>query len=91
VVTDVPGLCFDESRAMTNNVLNEATDQVKKLRRSRSDKMIAGVCGGMAKMIGVDAAILRIILVAATLLGFGTGAILYVAAWILMPEEDAAM
>ncbi len=76
---------------MTNNVLNEATSQVKKLRRSRSDKMLAGVCGGMAKMIGVDAAILRIILVAATLLGFGTGAILYVAAWILMPEEDAAM
>ena len=76
---------------MTNNVLNEATDQVKKLRRSRSDKMIAGVCGGVAKMIGVDAAILRIILVAATLLGFGTGAILYVAAWILMPEEDAAV
>ena len=76
---------------MTNNVLNEATDQVKKLRRSRSDKMIAGVCGGVAKLIGVDAAILRIILVAATLLGFGTGAILNVAAWILMPEEDAAM
>jgi phage shock protein C len=76
---------------MTNNVLNEATDQVKKLRRSRSDKMIAGVCGGVAKMIGVDAAILRIILVAATLLGFGTGAILYVAAWILMPEEEPAV
>jgi phage shock protein PspC (stress-responsive transcriptional regulator) len=76
---------------MTNNVLNEATYQVKKLRRSRSDKMLAGVCGGLAKMIGVDAAILRIILVAATLLGFGTGAILYVAAWILMPEEDAAV
>lgn len=76
---------------MTNNVLNDATAQVKKLRRSRSDKMLAGVCGGVAKMIGVDAAILRIILVAATLLGFGTGAILYVAAWILMPEEDAAM
>lgn len=76
---------------MTNNVLNEATSQVKKLRRSRSDKMIAGVCGGVAKMIGVDAAILRIVLVAATLLGFGTGAVLYVAAWILMPEEDAAM
>ena len=76
---------------MTNNVLNDATAQVKKLRRSRNDKMIAGVCGGLAKMIGVDAAILRIILVAATLLGFGTGAILYVAAWILMPEEDAAV
>ncbi|WP_394614174.1 PspC domain-containing protein [Lentzea sp. JNUCC 0626] len=76
---------------MTNNVLNDATAQVKKLRRSRNDKMLAGVCGGVAKMVGVDAAILRIILVAATLLGFGTGAVLYVAAWLLMPEEDAAM
>ncbi|SDO86685.1 PspC domain-containing protein [Lentzea jiangxiensis] len=76
---------------MTNNVLNEASYQVKKLRRSRSDKMLAGVCGGVAKMIGVDAAILRIVLVAATLLGFGTGAVLYVAAWILMPEEEPAV
>jgi phage shock protein C len=73
---------------MTNNVLNEATAQVKKLRRSRTDRMISGVCGGAAKMLGVDAALLRIVLVAATLLGFGTGAILYVAAWILMPEEE---
>jgi phage shock protein C len=91
VVTDVRDLRNNDSYGMTNNVLNDATAQVKKLRRSRSDKMLAGVCGGMAKMLGVDAAILRIILVAATLLGFGTGAILYVAAWILMPEEDAAV
>ncbi|SDG99690.1 phage shock protein C (PspC) family protein [Lentzea fradiae] len=76
---------------MTTNAFDQATDQVKKLRRSRHDKMLAGVCGGVAKMIGVDAAILRIILVAATLLGFGTGAVLYVAAWILMPEEEPAV
>lgn len=76
---------------MTNNVLDDATAQVKKLRRSRTDKMLAGVCGGVAKMIGVDAAIMRIVLVAATLLGFGTGAVLYVAAWILMPEEEPAV
>ena len=88
MVTDVRSVQFDESWAMTNNVLNDATAQVKKLRRSRSDRMISGVCGGAAKMLGVDAALLRIILVAATLLGFGTGAILYVAAWILMPEEE---
>jgi len=91
VVTDVPEHETGDSGCMTNNVLDDATAQVKKLRRSRSDKMLAGVCGGVAKMIGVDAAIIRIILVAATLLGFGTGAVLYVAAWILMPEEDAAM
>ncbi|MBB5956568.1 phage shock protein PspC (stress-responsive transcriptional regulator) [Saccharothrix tamanrassetensis] len=73
---------------MTNDVLNQATDKVKKLRRSRNDRMVAGVCGGVAKLLGVDAALLRILLVAATLFGFGAGAILYLAAWILMPEED---
>jgi phage shock protein C len=73
---------------MTNEALTNATAEIKKLRRSKSDKMVAGVCGGVAKLIGVDAALIRIGLVAATLLGFGTGAVLYVAAWILMPEEE---
>ncbi|OLR89841.1 PspC domain-containing protein [Actinokineospora bangkokensis] len=59
------------------------------LRRSRTDKMVAGVCGGLAKTLGVDAALVRIGLVAATLLGFGAGALIYLAAWILIPEEDA--
>ena len=73
---------------MTNDVLNEATAKVKKLRRSRTDKMVAGVCGGVAKLLGVDAALVRILLVAATLFGFGAGIVLYIACWILMPEED---
>jgi phage shock protein C len=72
---------------MTNDLLNETTDKVKKLRRSRDDRMVAGVCGGVAKLLGVDAALLRILLVAATLFGFGAGALLYLACWILVPEE----
>ncbi|OLF09374.1 hypothetical protein BLA60_19565 [Actinophytocola xinjiangensis] len=58
-----------------------------KLRRSRNDRMVAGVCGGLATTFGVDAAIVRIALVAATLLGFGTGAVLYVICCVLMPQE----
>ncbi|MFJ6670025.1 PspC domain-containing protein [Actinosynnema sp. NPDC091369] len=73
---------------MTNDVLTEATAKVKKLRRSRTDKMVAGVCGGAAEMLGVDAALLRILLVAATLFGVGAGAILYLACWILVPEAE---
>ncbi|GAA1263253.1 PspC domain-containing protein [Saccharothrix xinjiangensis] len=72
---------------MTNDVIGQATDRVKKLRRSRGDRMLAGVCGGVAKLLGVDAALLRILLVAATLFGFGAGAVLYLACWILVPEE----
>ncbi|WP_440900183.1 PspC domain-containing protein [Actinosynnema sp.] len=49
--------------------------------------MIAGVCAGAPKMLGIDAALLRILLVAATLFGVGAGAILYLAAWVLVPEE----
>lgn len=59
----------------------------RKLRRSRDDRMVAGVCGGIAKMLGVDAAIVRILLVAATLLGFGTGAVIYLIAMFVVPEE----
>ncbi|MFL6265990.1 MAG: PspC domain-containing protein [Actinomycetes bacterium] len=59
----------------------------KKLRRSQSDRMLAGVCGGWAQLLGVDAAILRIIFVAATIFGVGAPVLLYVVCWILMPEE----
>lgn len=59
----------------------------RKLRRSRNDRMVAGVCGGVADMFGIDAALVRIGLVAATLLGFGTGAVLYLVAWMVVPEE----
>jgi phage shock protein C len=72
---------------MTN--FDNTETKVRSLRRSRTDKMLAGVCGGLAKTFGVDAALVRIVLVAATLLGVGTGALIYLACWILMPEEDA--
>jgi phage shock protein C len=59
-----------------------------RLRRSRSDRMLGGVCGGLAESLGVDAAVVRIGLVTLTVLGFGTGAILYAAVWMLAPETD---
>lgn len=49
--------------------------------------MVAGVCGGIARMFNIDAALVRILLVAATILGVGTGAVLYVLAWMIVPEE----
>ncbi|PRX50286.1 phage shock protein C (PspC) family protein [Prauserella shujinwangii] len=68
---------------MTNNVTT------KKLRRSSSDRMLAGVCGGWAALLGVDAAVVRILFVAATIFGIGTPVLLYAACWILMPEDTA--
>ena len=61
----------------------------RKLHRSRTDRKVAGVCGGWAHVLDMDAALLRILLVAATVLGFGTGAVLYLICWVLMPQEPA--
>ena len=58
------------------------------LRRSRSDRMISGVCGGVGKLLNIDTNLVRIGLVALTIVGVGTGAVLYVAAWLLVPEEE---
>lgn len=58
------------------------------LRRSRSVRMLSGVCGGVAKAFGVDVNLVRLGLVALSVIGAGTGVVLYAAAWILIPEED---
>lgn len=58
----------------------------KRLVRTPDDKMIAGVCGGVARYLGIDANLVRIVLVAAVVFGFGTGIILYLLGWWLMPQ-----
>jgi len=58
----------------------------KKLYRSRSDRMIAGVCGGLADYFDVDSSLIRL----AVLLIFlfqGVGLIAYIIAWLIMSEE----
>jgi phage shock protein C len=75
---------------MENTTITPAPAPEKKpfkLHRSASDRMVAGVCGGLAESLGVDAAVIRIGLVALTVLGFGAGIVLYAAAWVLAPEE----
>jgi phage shock protein PspC (stress-responsive transcriptional regulator) len=58
-----------------------------RLHRSRSDKMLGGVCGGLAESLDVDAGLIRIGLVALTVFGFGAGVLFYAAAWVLAPVE----
>jgi phage shock protein PspC (stress-responsive transcriptional regulator) len=63
-----------------------AVDAVNRLRRSRSDRWIGGVCGGIAKITGVESWIWRLVLVALAFFG-GTGVLLYILLWIFVPEE----
>lgn len=59
----------------------------KKLAKSRKNRMIDGVCGGIANFFGIDPTIIRLIWVAAVLLK-GAGIILYIIAAIVMPYGD---
>lgn len=61
----------------------------RRLRKSRTDRMIDGVCGGIGAYFAVDATLIRIVWVLLTLFG-GSGVLLYIAAMIVMPKEDSA-
>ncbi|OFF81238.1 PspC family transcriptional regulator [Listeria monocytogenes] len=59
---------------------------MKKLYKSSSQKMIAGVCGGIAEYFGIEVTIVRLVWVAATLF-FGSGILLYILAAIIIPKR----
>ena len=58
----------------------------KRLTRRRDDRMVAGVCSGIADYLGVDPTLVRLLTVVAALFSGGAIAVGYIAAWILMPE-----
>lgn len=64
--------------------------KMKRLYKSRTDRMIDGVCGGVAKYFNLDPTLVRIAWVLLTLLG-GSGILLYIAAMIVVPKEPLNM
>lgn len=63
----------------------------KQILRSRKDKILGGVCGGLGRYLNVDPVFIRILFVL-LVLGWGTGILIYLIAWILIPlepEEDS--
>ena len=63
---------------------------MKKLTRNTDDKWIAGVCSGIADYTGMDVTLVRLLVVVATLLGFGSLILAYIIAWVLIPTADRA-
>ncbi len=59
---------------------------MKKLYRSRSDRMIGGVCGGIAEYFGIDPVIVRIAFIIAVFV-LGISVWVYPILWIVIPEE----
>ncbi|MCI0531284.1 MAG: PspC domain-containing protein [candidate division Zixibacteria bacterium] len=58
----------------------------KRLYRSSQEKVIGGVCGGIGKYLDIDPVLVRLVWVLAVILA-GTGLLLYIIAWILIPKE----
>lgn len=54
------------------------------------DRWLGGVCGGVARYLGVDPTVIRVVTVIGAVLGIGTVVVAYVAAWVLMPDEERA-
>ncbi len=59
----------------------------KKLYRSKKERMIVGVCGGIAEYFKMDPTIIRLLWVIGTLIFFGAGIIAYLIAWVIVPEK----
>ena len=57
--------------------------------RSRRGKMIAGVCAGLAEQFGVSVTALRLAAVLLVVFGWGSGIIIYIALWVIMPYGNA--
>jgi phage shock protein C len=62
----------------------------KRLYRSRTDKKIAGVCGGLAVYAGIDPVIPRLVWVVFALAA-GTGLLAYLICWLVIPQEPEAV
>ncbi len=62
------------------------TDEYRKLYRSRNERMIGGVCGGLARYFNVDPTVIRLLFVLGFFL-FSSTFWAYLVLWIVVPEE----
>lgn len=86
---------MDQKQETTNGPADPGPDlsrdsvrTLHQLRRSRDDRMVAGVAGGLGRHFGIDPTIVRVLLIALTIVG-GAGLLLYAAAWLFVPEDGA--
>ena len=66
-----------------------AMSEAKRLTRSRNDRMLAGVCGGMARYLGMDPTLFRILYVMVSIMSVAfPGMLFYLICWVIIPEES---
>jgi phage shock protein C len=60
----------------------------KALLRRRDGRMLAGVCAGVADYLGLDVTLVRVIWAVVSVITGGAGVLAYLAAWLIVPDED---
>ena len=75
-----------KARILDGRTDEPRTAAINSLRRSRSDRWIGGVCGGLAAMLGLESWIIRLLMTVLFFVG-GTGLLVYVLLWIFIPSE----
>jgi len=82
---------YSKSKRKSKSSESFSVSVKNKLFRSRTDKYIAGVCGGLSKYLGISSTAIRIIFVAALFLGYGSFFLVYIAMAIVMPKEPISL
>jgi phage shock protein C len=62
---------------------------MKRLYRSKKDRILGGVCAGLGEHLDVDPTVIRLIWAVVSVLSVGTGIVIYILAWIIIPEEGS--
>jgi phage shock protein PspC (stress-responsive transcriptional regulator) len=76
---------YSQSKANTDY---SYTRNKKRLYRDTGDKMLGGVCSGLANYINIDTSIVRLLFAIITFGGFGFGVLVYIILWIVLPARD---
>jgi phage shock protein C len=79
---------MNENEGLSNDELwapASAEPSGRRLYRSRNDRMMFGVCGGIANYFGIDSTLVRLAFMV-LVLGAGSGVLLYFAAWLIIPD-----
>jgi phage shock protein C len=64
-------------------------EEPRKLYRSQTQRMIAGVCGGLAEYFNLDATLMRVLFLLLAVFG-GSGIVIYIVMWIIVPDASKA-
>lgn len=76
------------NREVVRKMPKRSSNKTKRLIRDRKDRMIAGVCGGIARYFNIDSTVVRLLFVLIVFVtGFVPALIFYIVAWMIVPER----